>query len=265
LGILAASAVCIAWWTRHELRTADPLINLRQLRNRAVLTADVSGLMICIVMYLFIPVVVEFVQVPRSSGYGFGTSIAVSGLVLVPLSIGTFVASRLREIYERRFGVRTMIPVGAMVFAVSTLFFALQRRALWEAFAAVGFAGVGVGFTFAAMPGLIVRAVPAGETGSAMGFYQVLRSVGLSVGSALSAAVLAAYTHHGDTFPVEEGFRVALLISCAVCLVTALVSFLLPGRSVMDGNQQVDASLANASLGVPEVQSAPLRAPDVSS
>ena len=38
------------------------------------------------------------------------------------------------------------------------------------------------------MPGFIVRAVPPSETGSAMGFYQVLRSIGLSVGSALAAA-----------------------------------------------------------------------------
>src|ERR1700728_1981710 len=132
LGILAASAVCIGWWCRHELRTPDPLINLRQVRNRTVLTADVSGFMICVVMYLFIPVIVEFVQIPRSSGYGFGASISVSGLVLVPLSVGTYVASRFREIYERRFGMRTMIPLGSLVFAVSTVFFALERHALWE-------------------------------------------------------------------------------------------------------------------------------------
>jgi cyanate permease len=105
---------------------------------------------------------------------------------------------------------------------------------LWEAFAAVGFAGVGVGLTFAAMPGLIVRAVPAHETGSALGFYQVLRSTGLSVGSALSAATLAAYTMHGHTYPVEEGFKVALLISSGLCIVTAGLSYWLPGRAVTE-------------------------------
>ena len=39
-----------------------------------------------------------------------------------------------------------------------------------------------MGFTFAAIPGLIVRAVPSEETGSAMGFYQVVRYVGFSIG-----------------------------------------------------------------------------------
>jgi MFS family permease len=270
LGLLIASAVCIGWWSRHELRTADPLINLRQVRNRTVLTADVSGFMICVVMYLFIPVVVEFVQIPRTSGYGFGASISVSGLVLVPLSVGTYVASRFREVYERRFGMRTMIPLGSMVFAVSTVFFALERHALWEAFAAVGFAGLGVGFTFAAMPGLIVRSVPAAETGSAMGFYQVLRSVGLSVGSALSAAVLTIFTHHGDTYPVEEGFRVALLISSGLCLLTALVSFVLPGRTIAESGEITESAEVTGqrpvavSLDASSVQDAPLSVPDAS-
>ena len=54
----------------------------------------------------------------------------------------------------------------------------------------MGIVGLGIGFTFAAMPGFIIRAVPTAETGSATGFYQVLRNIGLSVGSAFGAAVL---------------------------------------------------------------------------
>ena len=42
-------------------------------------------------------------------------------------------------------------------------------------------AGTGIGFTFAAMPGFIVASVQARDTGSAMGFYQVLRSIGLAI------------------------------------------------------------------------------------
>ena len=44
----------------------------------------------------------------------------------------------------------------------------------------VAVAGLGVGCTFAALPGLIVAAVPPAETGSAMSFSQVLRYVGYS-------------------------------------------------------------------------------------
>jgi MFS family permease len=265
LGVLGASGLILAGWIPHELKVADPLIDLRQVRNRSVLTADISAFMICVAMYLFIPVVVEFVQIPRGSGYGFGASIVTAGLVLVPLSVATFTASRFLTIYERRFGTRSMIPLGSVIFAIATLGFALEHRALWEAFVAVGFAGIGTGFTFAAMPGFIVRAVPPGETGSAMGFYQVLRSIGLSVGSALAAAVLAVYTHRGHQFPIAAGFRTALLCASGLCLATAALSFVLPGRSVserpaltddereeVDLMEQEEAELAGAGVMLAE-------------
>jgi MFS family permease len=230
LTLIVVGIVLVAVWIRHELRFDDPLVDLRQVRNRSVLTADISGFLMCVAMYLFLPIVLEFVQVPSIDGYGFGASVVVSSLVFLPLSAATLAASRFLNLYERRLGTRTMIPFGAIIFATSTLFFAVDHTSLWEAFVASGLAGLGVGLTFAAMPGFIVRAVPRSETGSATGFYQVLRNIGLSVGSALGAAVLSSYTHHGHTFPTVDGFRTALVIASALCAATAVISYVLPGR-----------------------------------
>jgi predicted MFS family arabinose efflux permease len=231
LGIVAASVVLLAVWIPYELRCAEPLVTLRQVRNRSVLTADASGFLVSIALYLLLPVIVEFVQIPRSAGFGFSASLVVSGLVLVPLSAGSFVSSRLLTAYERRFGPRTMIPLGSVVFALAALFFAFEHSALWEAFVTSAICGLAVGFTTGAMPGFIVRAVAQSETGSATGFYQVVRSIGLTVGSALSAAVLLSHTPHGHSLPDVGGFKVALIIAAALCVVTALVSFVLPGRA----------------------------------
>ena len=95
----------------------------------------------------------------------------------------------------------------------------------------MGIGGIGIGFTFAAMPGFIVQAVHARDTGSAMGFYQVLRSIGLAIGSAISGVILAGL-HPARTaaFPSVGGFRTALLIGAALCLLTAVLTFFLPGR-----------------------------------
>src|SRR3984885_406402 len=231
LGTVAASVVLLAVWIPFELHVADPLVDLREVRNRSVLTADASGFLISIAFYLLLPIIVEFVQIPRSAGYGFAASLVVSGLVLVPLSAGSFVATRFLVAYERRFGSRTMIPLGSVVFAVGAAFFAVGHSALWEAFVAVAVCGLGVGFTTGAMPGFIVRAVAQRETGSAMGFYQGGSSIGLTVGSALSAAVLMAHTRPGQALPGVGGFEVALVIAAALCLATAVVSFVLPGRA----------------------------------
>jgi hypothetical protein len=64
-----------------------------------------------------------------------------------------------------------------------------------------------------------------------MGFYQVLRSIGLSVGSALAAALLTAHTLAGRTYPSFAGFRITLLVASGLCVLTALLSYILPGRT----------------------------------
>jgi hypothetical protein len=52
----------------------------------------------------------------------------------------------------------------------------------------------------------------------------------LTVGSALSAAVLMAHTRPGQALPDVDGFTTALIIAAALCLTTAVVSYVLPGR-----------------------------------
>jgi MFS family permease len=231
MGLFAIAVVFAAIWARYELRIAHPIVELRQARHRMVLTADLAGLLMSVAMYLYLPIIVEFIQIPRSSGYGFGVSVVVAGCSLIPLSVGTYLSSRLAVSYERRFGRRSVIPFGAVLFAISIVWFALEHGSLWKAFVSTGVAGIGVGFTFAAMPGYIVRTVAAHETGSAMGFYQILRSIGLAMGSAISAVVLAAYTPTGSLLPSVDGFRMAMLLGAGLCLATAVLSWVLPGAS----------------------------------
>ncbi len=55
----------------------------------------------------------------------------------------------------------------------------------------------------------LVRAVPASETGSAMSFNQVLRTIGFSTGSALSVTVLEAHTPAAPACPPTPATRPA--------------------------------------------------------
>ncbi len=238
LVVALAAVTVLSVWVWHELRSSFPLVDLRLMRHRAVLTTNTTGLLAGIGTFLLLPMVTRYVQAPTSTGYGLGASVVVAGLVLVPFSITSVVASRLLPLVARRLGSRMVLPLGTLFLAASMVVFLLARSELWEAFLVTAIAGLGTGLIFAAIPGLIVRSVPGSETGSALGFNQVLRQIGFSIGSALGAAALTAHTISPDPLPTYAGYNVAAIIGIALCLLTAVLSFVLLRRGA-DAN--VDA------------------------
>lgn len=231
-------------WTRHELRTEEPLVELRLVRHPAVLTANVTGFMLGVTMYLLMVLITQFVQLP---GFGLGETVFVAGLTLVPLSAFSAVSSRLMPRVEDLVGARMIIPLGSLAVAASAVLFAVAVEQLWQLFLVTALLGVGFGFTFAAMPGLIVGAIPRGETGSAMGFYQVSRFVGFSVGSGVAVTLLRAFGESGE--PTLAAYHSTAMAAAGIGVVSALVAWYLPGRAVPVDHGLDDLAIEEGSLG----------------
>jgi MFS family permease len=261
IGCLVVAVGTLALWVRLQLRGTAPLVDLRQLRHRAVLGADVAALLLGVALYMFLTVITEFVQTPSAEGFGFGASTLVAGLCLVPFSICGLIGTRLMGLMVSRFGTRAALGTGGLAIAASGVFFALVHTALWQACVMTGLLGIGFGFTFAAIPGLITSAVPGGEIGSAMGFYQVVRSIGFSAGSALVASILASHEIAGSAFPAKVGYTTALWVGAVASLVAAVVAVILaPGDATGPESAELraivrdDAELASAGLIDAEVE-----------
>ncbi|WP_327287457.1 MFS transporter [Streptomyces sp. NBC_01198] len=269
LALVLVALALLVGWSLHELRTAHPLVDLRTLRNRSVLTANVAGLIAGVAMYMLMSMVTRFVQTPSATGYGFGTSVLVTGLVLLPFSAASVASSKLVPLLTRRTSAAMVLPIGCGISLLSMVVFLLARGSLWELFLVMGVAGLGVGCTFAVMPGLIVNAVPAHETGSAISFNQVLRTIGYTTGSVLSAVVLEAHTASGRLLPANSGYQAAAWLGCAIWVVTAVVAVVLPGRATaarrtvapvpVDEEILMDESIADAETVEDSVTPAPGR------
>ena len=242
--LVAGSAVALLSWAAWERRTPWPLVDLRLARGRLALTAHAAALLVGLSNYLLLVAVPVLAQAPVSSGSGFGTSIVVAGLLLLPFSAASVLAGRLARLLADRAGQHLVLPVAAVVQAAAFVLFGLARSELWELFVVMAVAGLGVGASFAAFPALVVSAVPPSETGSAMSLNQVLRYVGFAVGSALTATVLAAATPSGGAAPTGSGYTTVAVIGVAVCVTTAVVAWLALGRR----RGSTDAAPPNAQL-----------------
>lgn len=103
---------------------------------------------------------------------------------------------------------------------------------------AVALDGLGVGAAFAVNPLQITGGVPPHETGSAISFYQLARTVAYSVGSALSATLLVLSIPAGRQVPTNAGYSAGALVSTAILFaaLAASVLFAVPaGRNEAHG------------------------------
>ncbi len=256
LGLFALAVVFLVVWGAQQLRASEPLVDLRLARIPAVLSADVCATVLGVAMYMYLSGVSEFVQAPSGLGYGFGASVVVAGLCLLPFSLVGMAGARMLPLSTRLIGERNLLPAGCLMVSAGGLVFALFDHHLWGAFAMMAVLGLGYGLTFAAIPGIIVRAVPESETGSATGFYQVVRYIGFSVGSALAASVLASETPAGSQLPQLAGYTTVTWIGVAICVVAAIIAWAMPGGRERDAapsatelrREEEEAELATAGL-----------------
>ncbi len=197
--------------------------------------------------YQLLSSVTRLVQTPARAGYGFSGSVLVAGLVLLPFSLASVAGSRAVTALARRLSARAALPLGCGTLACAALGLALAHDSLWQLLVVMAVAGLGVGATSAAVAGLVLRCVPASETGSALGFNHVLRMAGFSAGSALSASLLELHTPSGASLPTESGYVAAGLVGAGVCLVACLVNaLLLRGTDVLSAPRPPTAAPAPA-------------------
>lgn len=272
--LVVVSLALLAAWSYQELRVRVPMVNLRLMANRTVMTANISGLLAGIGMYALMSMVVRYVQTPTSIDYGLGATVVVAGLALVPMSVGSFGASKAVAAAGRWIRPERILPLGALIFTAGCLIFAAGRSQLWEIFVVMAFVGLGTGCSFAVMPRMIVGAVPDTETGSALAMNQVVRNIGYATGSALSATILSAHTFAPAVLPTNRGYTVGALVATAMCLLTAAVAWLLTSRGRTTGTlrrldddqelvveENVDAAIAGVVTLEPDDAQAETEAP----
>jgi EmrB/QacA subfamily drug resistance transporter len=226
LGLFAAAAVLGALWVRFELRVPEPLVDMRMMRGRAVWTTNLTGLLLGFGMFGSFILIPQLVQLPESTGFGFGATVTEAGLYLIPSSFAMLFAGPVAGKLAGRFGSRFPLLIGTLTAAASFALLAVAHTEPWEICVASALMGVGIGLSFASMANLIVEAVPQTQTSVATGMNTIMRTIGGSIGGSIAASIVAA--HLLDGLPRESGFTVAFVISSVAVFVAFLAALAIP-------------------------------------
>ncbi|MGW0697456.1 MFS transporter [Streptomyces sp. NPDC002738] len=238
LGLFAAAVVILVGWGLWELRTRDPLVDLRTTARPRVLLTNLASIFVGTAMYASMLVVPQLLQFPEATGYGLGQSMLAAGLWMAPGGLMMMIVSPLGGKLTDARGPKFTLISGVLVIAAGYgLSLALMGSA-WGLMLVTIVTSSGVGLAYGAMPALIMGSVPLSETAAANGFNTLMRSLGTSVGAAVIGVVLAQMTTTtgGYTFASEDGFRTALMIGGGVALLGAVIAAAIPAVRVVAGS-----------------------------
>jgi EmrB/QacA subfamily drug resistance transporter len=249
--LVAAGLAVLVGWVQLQRKTAEPLADVTSLASPPVLMTNIATLMVGFGMfgsYILIP---QLAEASKSTGYGFGLSATAAGVLMLPAAVAMLFVGPVSGILGARMGNKVPLTLGALTTGAGMILMGFMHGSVAEILIFNTITSIGVGLAYAAMPNLIVDAVPPHQTGQATGFNAVVRSAGSSLGSQVTAAVLAGSIVGTTGVASDSGFTAAFIIGGGVALAAAVAASVIP-RAASHGHLSIGAEIgAAAPLGEP--------------
>lgn len=242
----AAGALLVAAFVAHALRTANPLIDLRLLRRRAV-GASATALVLFISgffgLMLLVPV---YFQMAR------GESATATGLLLLPGGLGTLIAMPLGARFISRTGPRRLLLVGLGLTVLGLTAFAVQiglEASYWSLCAALLVSGGGMGLVMMPTMSSALQTLEPTEIPAASTMLNIIQQLGASAGTALMSTVLATALAGRAASDAPGAFQVGYAVGITLLLL-AILPALLTARTLRLAQPDGAASTETAGHGL---------------
>jgi MFS family permease len=215
VGLLLGAGVLLYLFVRQELRIPAPTLDVRMLVRRA--TAPVFGLSFLLGCALYgaqSPTLSFEAADPGKTGYGLNADSQLLGLLSLPAVLGALTGALIADRLARRFGARALLCWGFALSAVGYTTIAAAHASAVAFIVPSTAAGFGGGLGLSLLPGLLMRRMPADQTGIGTGVYNTLKSLAGAATGAVGAAVLDALVLRAGV--PAQGAYVAVWAGCAL-------------------------------------------------
>jgi MFS family permease len=196
IGLLAGFAVLVAALVVHTWRTADPIVPLTLIGNRAVALASAALFLVTATMFAITVFVPLFLQTTT------GATPTQAGLLLIPMMVGitlsTNVAGRLIQ-RTGRYKIFPIIGLALISTALLSLAVLVQHPSRITTGTALALFGLGFGMVGQVLIVAVQNTVERRELGLAMAVTGFFRALGGAVGAAVLGAVFASRIGHAGS------------------------------------------------------------------
>jgi DHA2 family multidrug resistance protein-like MFS transporter len=188
---------CALWFTRRQLRSASPLLDVRLFRQGSFGGAVLVNLLSVIALVGFLFFVSQHLQLI------VGLSPVAAGLALVP-GLGAMILAGLAVVpIARRVPPRVLVPAALTLSAAGYLLIALTTGAETIAPIVVAFVllGAGIGAAETVSNELILSSAPPAKAGAASAVSETAYELGAVLGTAILGSILAVSYRAGVDVP----------------------------------------------------------------
>jgi Na+/melibiose symporter-like transporter len=206
---------------RHAYRVENPAVDLKVLRIRTFRIGAISG-SVCRIGMNASPFLL-----PLLFQLGFGMTPMESGLLTFASTLGAMMMRPAARVLLRNFGFRRLLIGNAVLAAVITAAFALQRvdTPYWIALAHILVYGFTRSTQFLCLNTLSYADVPPGLTSRATSIGALCQQLSISFGVAIAASLLALVIGYHEHTIAAEDFQPVFAFAGAIILIS-LVGFL---------------------------------------
>lgn len=224
LTMLVAAVVLLIAWAVLELRISNPMIDLRLMAKGALWPTFLVGGIGAGLGSTNSFAVSELVQTPPKAGYGFGASVLVTGLFLVPVGAMIVVGGLFSPRIIGVLGLRKTAVIGSLLIALGLIWFAFNHDRPWQVVVMLLVLGLGYSTAKTASGAAYMRVARHGEGGMIAGIDNLVSLALLGIGPTVATAILQSSTTHG--VPHAGNFTLLWVIFAAVAVVMAAMGLL---------------------------------------
>ncbi len=230
IGLFLLAALLLVAFVLVELRLHSPLVDVAVNARPALALTNIASACVGFALFANFIGTSSYVQAPTWTGYGFGASVLVGGLCLLPGGIAMLALSPVSAKLTRRFGPKVTLCLGSAVVAFGFFIRIVFTAHLWQIVLGATICGAGTGIAYAAMPALIALAAPRSELAAANGLNALSRTIGSSVASAIGGTLLVSQLIHFDgiTLPALSAYRILFAVCAGAAATGAVIALVIP-------------------------------------
>lgn len=240
LGMLALSALLGLLFTAWQRRISYPLVDLNTFRRRPIALTNIASMLFGFALFASLIGTASYVQAPEATGYGFGSSMVVGGLAMLPSGLAMLLLAPVAARLVTLRGAHQTLAIGAAIVGAGWLMRIVLTGSLTQVILGSTVVGIGTGIGYASMPALIGLYSPREELASSNGVNALLRTLGSSLASAIGGTVLVSSTVAVGAYalPSLTAYRILFALCAFASLAAVVVALLIPGKGVIQPTRE---------------------------